>query len=107
MILKFEKIILHNFMSFGDAELNLDASGYVLVSGVNKNPVDNASSNGSGKSSIWEAISWALTGETIRGGSKDIRNVFTEGGAFVELTFSVDDDIYSVLRSKELLYTKC
>jgi DNA repair exonuclease SbcCD ATPase subunit len=101
MILKFEKIVLHNFMSFGDAELDLDASGYVLVSGVNNNPIDNASSNGSGKSSIWEAISWALTGETIRGGSKDIRNVFTEGGAFVELTFSVDNDTYKILRSKE------
>lgn len=101
MIIKFEKIVLHNFMSFGDSELELNTSGYALVTGVNKNPIDSASSNGSGKSSIWEAIAWALTGETIRGGSKDIRNIFTEGGAFVELTFSVDKDSYKILRSKE------
>ena len=67
MIINFNSIKLHNFLSFGDAEITLKDAGFVLVSGVNNNSSDLARSNGSGKSSIWEGISWALTGETIRG----------------------------------------
>lgn len=32
----FEKIKIHNFLSFGDAELDFRNKGYVLVSGTNK-----------------------------------------------------------------------
>ena len=67
MKIKFEKVVLHNFLSFGDAELTLSDRGYSVVKGVNNNPKDSAISNGSGKSSIWSAISYALTGETIQG----------------------------------------
>lgn len=100
MFLKFKKIRLVNFLSFGDATIDLNNTGYVLVKGINKNPVDNADSNGSGKSSIWEALSWCLTGETIRG-SKDIININSNDGAYVELVFNVDNDEYRILRSKE------
>lgn len=101
MKLEFKHLRIKNFLSFAEAELDLSDAGYVLVSGINQNPVDNAKSNGSGKSSIWEAISWVLTGTTIRGGSSDIRNIYTTTGAFVELTFDADDKHYKVLRSKE------
>ena len=100
MFLKFKKIRLVNFLSFGDATIDLNNTGYVLVKGINKNPVDNADSNGSGKSSIWEALSWCLTGETIRG-SKDIININSNDGAYVELVFNVDNDEYRILRSKD------
>ena len=100
MLIKFKNLKLHNFLSFGDAELNLENLGYTLVCGVNNNITDNALSNGSGKSSIWEAISWNLTGETIRG-IKDVVNRFTEGGCFVELSFNIDKDEYKVVRYKE------
>lgn len=99
MLIKFENLKLHNFLSFGDAELFLNDSGYTLVTGTNRCPADNANSNGSGKSSIWEAISWALTGETIRG-SKDVVNIHEEDGTFVEIRFSVDATEYIILRSK-------
>lgn len=100
MLIKFKNLKLHNFLSFGDAELNLENLGYTLVCGVNNNITDNALSNGSGKSSIWEAISWNLTGETIRG-IKDVVNRFTNGGCFVELSFNIDKDEYKVVRYKE------
>lgn len=100
MLIKFKNLKLHNFLSFGDAELNLENLGYTLVCGVNNNITDNALSNGSGKSSIWEAISWNLTGETIRG-IKDVVNRFTNGGCFVELSFNIDKDQYKVVRYKE------
>lgn len=98
--LNFEKIIIHNFMSFGDAEIILDNSSYTLVSGINENPEDNAKSNGSGKSSIWEAISWVLTGDTIRG-SKDVKNIHTDDGTYIQIEFKVNDKQYIILRAKD------
>jgi len=98
----FEKIKIHNFLSFGDAELSFRNKGYVLVSGINKNPKDGALSNGSGKSSIWSAISWALTGETIQGLSSNICNInFVNEGCFVELTFRIDENEYRIIRYKD------
>lgn len=100
MLIKFKKIILNNFLSFGYSELDLTDGGYTLVSGINNNKDDLAKSNGSGKSSIWEAISWSLTGKTIRE-CKDIVNIYANDGAYVELDFSIDSDDYKVVRSKD------
>ena len=98
----FEKIKIHNFLSFGDAELDFRNKGYVLVSGTNKNPRDGAISNGSGKSSIWSAISWALTGETIQGLSTNICNInMLNEGCWVELTFKIMEDEYKITRYKD------
>ena len=55
--IKFERIKIHNFLSFGDAEYNLDDNGFVLVTGENHCEADSANSNGSGKSTLWCAIS--------------------------------------------------
>lgn len=99
MIITFKEIEIHNFLSIGDAKLKLDNNGYVLVSGVNLNKSDNAKSNGSGKSTIFEAIVYALTGETVRG-VKDIVNINSNDGAFVDLIFKIDKDEYRLLRSK-------
>lgn len=101
MILKFKTIKLHNFLSFGDSVINLDDRKYCKVSGINKNKRDNALSNGSGKSSIWSAICWALTGETIQGISSNIVNINGEDGCFVELEFSVNNDDYKLIRYRE------
>lgn len=101
MNLTFKSIKIENFFSIGNAELNLADNGYVFVKGINENATDNALSNGSGKSSVWEAISWCLCGEAIRGGCKDVVNLNTTGGALVELVFTVDDKEYRILRTKE------
>ena len=100
MNILFQTIELDNFMSFGHAECKLDSAGYTLVRGTNENVIDNAVSNGSGKSSLWEALCWCLCGETARG-SKDIVNRNGSDGALVKLTFKVDDHEYTVIRSKE------
>lgn len=101
MKIKLKHLILENFLSFGYAEIGLNDRGYVLVNGINNNPTDNATSNGSGKSSIWEAISYALTGETIRGITKNLVNIHTEGGMRVELSFSIDNTEYKICRYRE------
>ena len=97
----FEKVVLDNFLSFEHAELDLRNYGLTFVSGVNKNPIDNATSNGSGKSALWDSISWALTGTTIRGVSKEVTNLHTSGGCCVELHFSVDGVSYVIKRYKD------
>lgn len=99
MNLKFKNIKLHNFMSYQDAEVSLDRHGYVLVSGVNNNPIDNAKSNGTGKSSLFSAISWVLTGLTVSG-SKEVANIYLDGTTSVELDFTVDETGYKIVRTK-------
>ena len=100
MKLNFKRVKLENFLSIGQADIDLQDRGFTLIKGINNNPVDLAKSNGSGKSSITEAIIWALTGETVRG-IKDVVNMFTEGGTAVELQFDVDNDEYVIIRYKE------
>ena len=100
MNLKFESIIIDNFLSFKHVEINLDNNDFVLVSGKNLNTSDNSASNGSGKSAIFDAISWCLTGETIRG-AKSVSNIYTDDGACVELHFYVDKDKYVIIRTKD------
>lgn len=100
MKLEFKKVHFNNFLSFNDAEVNLNVPGYTLITGINENPDDNASSNGAGKTTILEAVHWAITGLTIRG-AKDVVNHNGDDGAYVELEFSVDGTNYKLLRSKD------
>lgn len=99
MKINFKKIKIENFMSFSSAELTIDNSGYILVSGRNANTRDSAVSNGSGKSSLFDAILWCLTGETVRG-SKDVVNIFGNDGAVVRTEFSIDSNEFVVTRTK-------
>ena len=100
MHIEFKRVVLHNFMSFGDATLQFNDDGFIKVTGINENPLDNAGSNGSGKSSLWEAIIWAITGETIRG-TKHVANYYGEDGCFVDIEFYIDKTKYQIVRSKD------
>lgn len=101
MNIKFKSVHIHHFLSMDDAEINLENRGYCLVNGINNNPKDAAKSNGSGKSSIWNAICYALTGETIQGLKSNLPNLYFNDGCWVELLFSVDKDKFKIIRSKE------
>ena len=95
----FQSMKLHNFMSYQDAEVLLNRKGFIIVSGINNNPEDSAKSNGTGKSSLFSAISWALTGFTVQG-SKDVTNIYLSGTTVVELNFKLDKHDYRLIRSK-------
>ena len=99
MNITFNDVTLKNFMSYEDETVFLERNGYVLVSGINNNPDDNAKSNGTGKSSLFSAISWALTGLTVSGG-KSVENIHTEGTTEVTLNFTLDETKYKVVRTK-------
>ncbi len=102
MNVSFNKVIMHNFLSFGHAEMDLRKRNYCMVKGINNCPMDNAVSNGSGKSSFISAICWALTGETVQGVTSNIKNIFVdEDSCYVVLSFDVDGDSYEVTRTKE------
>lgn len=101
MRVNFQKVIIHNFLSFGDAELTLADRGYVLIEGHNNNPKDEALSNGSGKSALFNAVCWALTGETINGLRTNIPNIYNPGGCFVTLLLKVDGKEYEITRYRD------
>lgn len=86
-MIEFKKVSLKNFMSIGEANVNLDTEGFTLVSGVNNRVEDSTQSNGSGKSTLSEGIIWALTGETIRG-HKEVLNKYSEGDCEVAVSFN-------------------
>lgn len=100
MHIKFEHIEIENFMSIEKGNLDLNNQGYVLINGINNNPTDACKSNGSGKSSIIEAIVYALTGETIRG-TKDVVNRVSNNGCKISLDFKVDNTSYKIIRTKD------
>ena len=101
MRLIFKSLDIENFMSIGKVHIDFTVQkGYNIVSGINKCMEDNAKSNGSGKSSLWEAISWVLTGTTVRG-SKDIVNINADDGAVVSIVFESDNHEYFLQRSKD------
>lgn len=100
MKINFKSITMNNFMSIGEAQIQLSDRGYTLVSGINNSPEDLARSNGSGKSSIFEAIVWCLTGDTMRG-NKDVINRVGDDGALVTLEFNLDNHDYKLIRSNK------
>lgn len=100
MDIKFKRLHIENFMSIGEAEINLSDRAFTLIEGINNNESDNARSNGSGKSSIFEALVWVLTGTTMRG-NKDIVNYNGTDGAFVKLELIIDNNSYCIVRTKE------
>lgn len=99
-MLDFGKIKLKNFRSYKEAELNLRDRGFCLISAENHCKTDNAGSNGSGKSSIVEAICFALTGETTNEVSKGLVNnqAGKDEDAYVELELNKDRDNYIIKR---------
>lgn len=59
-----------NFLTIGHAVVDLDNRGLLLIQGENKDD-PSAESNGAGKSSIVDALCWALFGVTARGVTAD------------------------------------
>lgn len=99
-MLNFEHLILHNFGSYGHTEVDLRNRGFCLVTGKNNFKKDNAISNGSGKSFLWNAACFALVGETINGLHSNLKNInITDDPAcYVTLIFTEHTDHYQITR---------
>lgn len=95
----FDSIKIENFLSIGSAEVNLSEQGFILVKGRNEEG-KTVQSNGSGKSTIFDAIFWSLTGETLRGASDVVNETNKSEGCYCSLSFHSLDSTYKIIRSK-------
>src|SRR5690606_35072096 len=100
-MIKFISLHIENFLSVSKADLDLDGQGLVLIEGVNEDD-PSAQSNGAGKSSIVDAISWCLYGETARGVSGDsVVNLKTGKGTLVSMIVMIDGKQYNIRRGRK------
>lgn len=91
MFIKWEKITLKNFMSYGNEATTFyfNKSPTTLISGR----------NGAGKSSIIEAFVFAIKGNTYRGSNKqELINTLNQKDCVVELHFVKNNDNYIITR---------
>lgn len=99
MNIKFKEIEIKNFRSIQKAIVKLDEQGIVVVKGINEYE-DKASSNGSGKSSIFEAIIYCIFEETSTG-ERDVANRIINDGFYLKLTFDIDSITYIIIREND------
>jgi len=90
--MKLNKIYIENFLSIKQAEIDFNEFGNIThVIGENQD-TSPTTSNGAGKSSIIEAVVFALFGKTLRKtNEKSITNYHTKGKCVVRLT--VNDNV--------------
>ena len=99
MNLQFSSIDIQNFRSIKEMKVDLSNQGIVIVKGVNEYE-DKATSNGSGKSSVFESIIFALFEETSNG-EKDVSTRGSKEGYNITLRFNVDGIPYVINRKKK------
>jgi DNA repair protein SbcC/Rad50 len=107
------KLIVKNFLTYAEETFDFNKyEGLTLITGINSENGSNKESNGSGKSSIFDAISWCLFGR--------VRNVFDKtllkddiirilddqntraDECKVEYEFEINDQHYKVIRTRKL-----
>ncbi|MCG5512788.1 AAA family ATPase [Ectothiorhodospira shaposhnikovii] len=99
--MKIERLEIENFLTIGQAELELAGKSLVLIQGRNEDD-DSANSNGAGKSTLPDALCWALYGETARGVTGDAVISKKAGkGTRVALVVVDDTDIYRIVRHRK------
>lgn len=100
-MLKFKKVKAVNFLSIGEAELQLDNRGLVLIEGINDTN-DTFQSNGAGKSTLLSAITYALYGVTPNGLKADaLINNSAKKNMAVTLEFEKDGVPYRIERYRK------
>jgi DNA repair exonuclease SbcCD ATPase subunit len=92
----FSKVKIQNFLSVGNEPVIVDFKpGLHIITGVNKDKEDRR--NGVGKSTIADAVYFAVFGETLRDVKKEhIVNSITKKGCAVELEIQVKNSAESI-----------
>lgn len=99
-MINFKKVILHNFGSYQQAEVDLQDKGFCLVVGKNNYVADNSISNGTGKSTIWSAISYTICGELPNGVHSNLKNIniSEDQECYTSVEFSINENDYKITR---------
>lgn len=99
--MKFQKLQINNFLAIGEAKINLQDRGLVLIEGINDDE-SSSNSNGAGKSSIVDSICWCLYGTTARGVSgDDVVNKKAKKNCSVSLKVLDGDKRYLITRTRK------
>jgi len=105
MKIYFKSIEIKNFLSVGNVPfiLNFTTGLHAIMGKV----IGQTTSNGVGKSTICEAIVWALYGKTLRELNNDkIVNSVNEHECEVRLTFSINNKDYAIERGLKPGYVR-
>ena len=99
--MKFGELKIENFLSIGSATVNLSDRGLLLIEGVNLDDPA-AKSNGAGKSTIVDALSWVLYGQTARGIKNDeVVNRHVKKNCLVSVQIYCNGFHFEVLRTRK------
>lgn len=102
---QFKSISVRNFMSFGNKNttFSLDQDKVILIIGENKDIGDSGESrNGVGKTTLLNAIIFALYGKGIESLKVDeYINIVNEKDLYVELDFSIGEDDFKIIRTRK------
>lgn len=102
LLMDLQAVQIQNFMSIKHAAISLTGQGLTLINGINHdNPsLDN---NGAGKSTVIEAIVYALFGRTLRGAKGDaVVNSIAKKDCTVALMLTDDNgDKYVIVRNRK------
>lgn len=89
MSIEFGLLTINNLGCIQEAQVDLGSKGIILIVGEN-NDSGAANSNGSGKSTIFRALTWLLYGQAVEGGKFDFM-MRGSGQAHVSLKLKVDE----------------
>lgn len=100
--MNFLSLQIQNFLTIGQSGvIYLDKRGLNLLQGQNDDD-PSAASNGAGKSSIPDALCWALYGQTARGESGDaVINATVKKNCWVEVRLLDGDILYTIRRHRK------
>lgn len=90
------KMHMVNFGPYADSTVDFDFKSALIVG---ENSVVSGASNGTGKSTIFQALTWVLTGNSRYKNSNSIIRDGTDA-AKVTLLFKVGDDHYQIIRGR-------
>lgn len=95
MFVEFKKLTAENFTPYPEFSIEF-LSGKTVITGKNE---DEFSSNGAGKSTIFESLFWALFGKLMRDGAHP--SPLDKKPTRVTLDFNVDGTGYHIIRERE------
>ena len=104
--MKFKTLSIENFMAVGKESLSLDNRGLILIQGENRDDTSQ-NSNGAGKSTIVDALCWAIYGQTARGESGDgVINRTAGKDCRVSIEIADGSDSYTITRHRKFTKKK-
>lgn len=99
--MKFTNLEVDNFLTIKRASILLDGRGLNVIQGANDDD-SSTDSNGAGKSSLVDALCWALFGVTARGVKGDaVVNITAKKECRVAVYLANGDSKYSVVRHRK------